>query len=66
MNNYRVIIIDKDGKTYKKVYKYKPSIYKGSKRNLPKNVNKMYSFGYISRVMDLSLEDYENFPEWKY
>ena len=65
IKKYRVIIIGKDGKSYKKNYKYKPPIYKGTKRDLPKGVKKMYSFGFMNRVADVSLEEYDKLPPWK-
>ena len=63
---YKIIIIDNNDKVYKKIYKTKPPIHRDSKRKLPKNVKKMYSFAYMMRIMDYTLEEYNQLPEWKY
>ena len=63
---YKVIILGKDGKKYKKTYKNIPPIHRNSNRGLPKNAKKMYSLGYIIRIVDYTLEEYNQLPEWRY
>ena len=59
---YKVIILGKDGKCYKNI----PPIHKNSNRGLPKNAKKMYSLGYIIRIVSYTLEKYNQLPEWRY
>ena len=65
--DYKMIIIDKNGNTYKKIYKNKPPVHKDSNRKLPKNIDKMFSLAYIMRLVDgYTMENYNNLPDWKY
>ncbi len=63
---YKVIILGNDDKKYKKTYQYIPPIHRNSNRGLPKNAKKMCSLGYIMRIIDYTLEEYNQLPEWRY